>query len=225
MIKVEPKNDVTVIVAAYKEDLEWTKNIRHKTIVYNKSDKDVPKSKNVEVISLPNLGRESQTYLHHIVENYDNLSEITIFCQGHPFDHSNNFIQIANCNSIGRMNELSRKSDNREWPENNEDFCGIVHYFIFDYEHYMKQDWDLQFKIPLCVIALEVMYPRCLPLRSLKSLWGANFAVSKRNIHRFSKAKYQKLIDYHGEFWSLPWAMESIWHHIFYEKDKPGHFN
>jgi hypothetical protein len=43
-----------------------------------------PKNK---VIKLPNLGREGGTYLYHIIKNYDNLSDYTIFTQANPVDH------------------------------------------------------------------------------------------------------------------------------------------
>ena len=35
-----------------------------------------------KVIPLPNVGRESHTYLTHIVTQYDDLSDYTIFFQG-----------------------------------------------------------------------------------------------------------------------------------------------
>merc|ERR1719248_86361 len=37
------------------------------------------------VQQLPNVGRESHTYLHHIVDNYENLANWTVFTQaGEP---------------------------------------------------------------------------------------------------------------------------------------------
>ena len=41
--------------------------------------------------SLPNVGREAHTYLTHLLERYDSLPDITVFCQGHPFDHAPDF--------------------------------------------------------------------------------------------------------------------------------------
>ena len=34
------------------------------------------------MIQLPNIGRESHTYLHHIVSRYDTLADVTLFLQG-----------------------------------------------------------------------------------------------------------------------------------------------
>jgi len=221
MIKVKPNFcDITLVVAVYEENIDWVKDIKHKKIIYNKGRRELEESENVKVISLPNTGRESQTYLHHIVENYDKLSEITIFCQGKPFDHCPEFIKIANCNSIEKMNTISQKSDNRDWP-NDDNYCGIGHYYVYDLMSLATDDWDLQNRIPFLIIGLDTMYPRCKPMRFCKALWGANFAASKKNIHRFSKSQYKKMLDYHEEFWSIPWSMEIIWHHIFCEADAP----
>ncbi len=43
------------------------------------------------MVTLPNLGREAHTYLHHIVNRYYTLADYTIFCQGKPFDHAYDF--------------------------------------------------------------------------------------------------------------------------------------
>jgi len=79
-----------IIVARYKEDISWLnniKNIKYKS-VYNKFY--------LENISLPNIGREAHTYLYHIYNNYDNLSEINLFSQGDPIFHCPDFISRVN---------------------------------------------------------------------------------------------------------------------------------
>jgi hypothetical protein len=47
-------------------------------------------------IILDNVGREGHAYYKYIYDNYDNLSETTIFLQGNPFDHSPNLIKNLN---------------------------------------------------------------------------------------------------------------------------------
>lgn len=75
-----------LVVARYEEDISWIKNIPEdlytRIIIYNKGSDakfDFPKS---QVISLPNLGRESHTYLYHVIQNYDTLADITFFVPG-----------------------------------------------------------------------------------------------------------------------------------------------
>lgn len=226
MIKHVTKNNSTfeVVVAAYQEKLDWIDKVIHPTTVYNKNDNptfipEIPKR--ARVVPLENIGRESHTYLHHIVQNYDTLADATIFCQGKPFDHCPKFLNVINRKDVVEMSDFCKAIDHRAWPPSNHDFCGIGHYWDFDLTVMVKQSWDLACKLPYCVVAMDVLYPRHIPLTILKSIWGANFVASKRTIHRFPKEKYQKLIDYHYEFWSFPWALESCWHHIFYEPDAP----
>jgi hypothetical protein len=55
--------------------LHYYKSNFSKYVVYDKS-KDIP-----------NVGREAETYLRYIIENYNCLPEYVAFLQGHPFDH------------------------------------------------------------------------------------------------------------------------------------------
>ena len=71
------KKKYEIVIAKYNEDISWSEPYKHLTTVYNKSDVYYPDS-----IKLSNLGRESQTYLYHIISNWDNLAEKTLFTQG-----------------------------------------------------------------------------------------------------------------------------------------------
>jgi hypothetical protein len=75
-----------LVIARYNEDIDWS--LKYNRIVYNKGQ-HIDES----YIRLPNIGREAQTYLYHIVHNYDSLDDYTIFLQGHPFDHTPNLIE------------------------------------------------------------------------------------------------------------------------------------
>ena len=72
----------TIIIARYNENLDWLyKYQEFKILVYNKGSYCNFKKAN-KIINLPNIGRESHTWLHHIVTNYDDLDEVNIFLQG-----------------------------------------------------------------------------------------------------------------------------------------------
>lgn len=78
---------VEIVVARYNEDLEWLKDSpfnKYDITVYNKGDNDdFAKPLNVRrVIRLKNVGKCDHTYLHHIVNNYDRLSDVTVFLPG-----------------------------------------------------------------------------------------------------------------------------------------------
>lgn len=86
----------TLVVARFKEDIEWAKevfvnNVVDNIIIYNKSDEipDIISINDVRCETLPNIGRESHTYLFHIVTHYDSMCHdgCTLFCQGRIDDH------------------------------------------------------------------------------------------------------------------------------------------
>lgn len=77
-------------VARYNEDLQWLRRVpqEFRITVYNKGDDTpIPHSS----IPLANIGHEAHTYLHHIVTRYEDLADVTVFCQGKPFDHVPDF--------------------------------------------------------------------------------------------------------------------------------------
>lgn len=75
-----------IIVAKYTENIDWIKFLNpENVIIYDKSNSPIEGS-----ISRTNVGREAETYMYYILENYDNLADYTIFLQGNPFDHMSN---------------------------------------------------------------------------------------------------------------------------------------
>jgi hypothetical protein len=81
-----------LVIARYNEDLSWIDKLPKtiKITIYNKGKHDIK----YPFIELPNIGRESHTYLYHIINNYDSLAEQTIFCQGDSIFHSPDFINL-----------------------------------------------------------------------------------------------------------------------------------
>jgi hypothetical protein len=74
-----------VVLAHFDEPLDWTRDYAShdtKFHVYLKGEKPCsivnPKFR---CSRLPNVGRESHTYLTHIVQEYDNLADWTVFSQ------------------------------------------------------------------------------------------------------------------------------------------------
>lgn len=57
---------------------------KYRTTIYNKGPNDnFQKHSSIKsIVKLDNLGRCDHTYLYHIVNNYDNLAEITVFLPG-----------------------------------------------------------------------------------------------------------------------------------------------
>lgn len=71
----------------------------HIAIIYNKSEEEL--TNNFMQIHLDNIGREGETYLNHIIQNYDNLSEYTIFIQDDTNNHLPDYYKfIRFCDNI-----------------------------------------------------------------------------------------------------------------------------
>jgi hypothetical protein len=77
----EIKEKYQIVVSRYNEDITWLLPFKEITIIYNKGDNHNLLNK-FTTIQLENVGRESHTYLYHIIKNYDNLADKTIFFQG-----------------------------------------------------------------------------------------------------------------------------------------------
>ena len=77
------KKQFEIIITRFNENLEWTKDIEHLCTVHNKGE---PLYFGGCVINLDNYGLDIESIFRHIIENYDNLSDITMFCQGRLID-------------------------------------------------------------------------------------------------------------------------------------------
>jgi hypothetical protein len=75
---------VDVVISRYHEDVSWVTEYTNRAnfIVYNKGANALPPNLRGLEVRIPNLGREAGSYLHHIVHNYDNLADWTVFYQG-----------------------------------------------------------------------------------------------------------------------------------------------
>lgn len=106
-------NRIELVIARFKEDLSWLPLVLEKLAssaglppcsivlyIYNKGPEPYTAGPNisslvshVHVEALPNVGRESHTYLHHIVSRYDAYASpegsrtAVLFLQGDPTDH------------------------------------------------------------------------------------------------------------------------------------------
>ena len=85
---------IELVVARYEEDVSWLGIIPEsiRVVIYNKGGGMIPRRS--DAIPLPNIGREADTYLQHIIRCYDNPAEVTVFCQGKPFDHAPDFHRV-----------------------------------------------------------------------------------------------------------------------------------
>lgn len=73
---------IQIVISKYKEDIDWIKKCIENGVqftIYDKSDTPMPGS-----LTLKNVGREAETLLHHIFNNYESLPDFLVFLQGDP---------------------------------------------------------------------------------------------------------------------------------------------
>ena len=193
-----------IVVARYKEDISWIETLDKSfhVVVYNKEE-----GENL----LPNIGREAHTYLHYIVENYDNLGGMVIFTQGKPFDHVRDFVDKVNKLEFkGKYQSLTLGSnafDNKGHPpikriDKNGEMNRIAHHIfseILGYPHPSNVYYN-----PFAI-----------------------FAVDKDTILKRNKYFYLRLLslltatsnigdkDQSGSGKSVPYVIERLWKEIF----------
>jgi hypothetical protein len=188
--------DPELVIARYNEDISWIDRLSCKRTIYNKGA-----SCGRECYTLPNIGRESHTYLHHIINNYDNLSDLTIFTQGDPFPHCRDFISKVQLIIEGGLDKPFRT------------LC----------------DWLLQIQELKCEYWPYDCWPNLVPevAHSLfgeefnRPIWfgaGAIFAVTKEAVYQHDLEFYQKAQEFHDtNNDGYAHAFERLWPTIFGE--------
>ena len=187
-----------LVISRYKEDLGWEEP--YTNIVYNKGV-SLP-----DTITLPNVGREGHTYIYHILSNYENLDDYTVFLQGNPFDHSRDLFTI-----LKEFEELQDK------PE----FFQLCHELLTDDEKGKPHHWV---DIPVAHYYNELFK---LPRTEFIYGAGAQFIVSKERILSRPKSFYHMIMKNLETSIDPPsvYCYERIWQHIFGDEEHLDLFN
>jgi hypothetical protein len=205
-----------IIVARYNEQIDWLNSESQNCIIYNKGTKLEPDNIHNEVF-LENMGRESDTYLHYIIANYDNLPDIIVFTQARIADHRgrddvNYLLRIKNeaaqqsksQNYITHTDTTNARCWDRKWNYNNNN----NKYFM---ENNFKNNTPVIFETWF-IANIEIDYPN-----PIKIYPNAIFAVRKENILRRPIEFYKQLIlevNHHSNP-SEGHFMERAWYYIF----------
>lgn len=193
--------DRTIVIARYNENIDWTKYLIRPYVIYNKGE---TLDMNF-VVPRENVGRESETYVAHILEYYDMLPDDgdTVFLQGNPFDHAENVI-------VGF--EMMGMDTGKGHPG---DIVNFINHFSSSSAFTPIGRW-------YCCNAegaphrrncpLYETYVNLFPEGELDHFWfvqGAQFIVKNKAIKAYPKSFYESLltIDAH--------IMERLWPTIF----------
>ena len=198
-----------IIVARYNENIEWLNTEMKNCIIYNKGT-----ALNIEnEIMLENVGRESDTYLHYIIANYDNLPDVIVFTQAKIKDHKgaddvNYLLKIKNQALTKSKSQNFGTFSDRGTPWGKEWNLINGKYVL---ENNYKNNKPITF-INWFKINIHKNYPN--PISIYKN---AIFAVKKENIINKSLEYYKNLlleVNHHinpaeGHFF------ERSWYYIF----------
>ena len=213
--------DINIVVSRFNEDLNWINKEpfnRYPIICYNKGSNDNFKIlSHHKIINVPNIGKCDHTYLYHIINNYDTLSEYIIFLPGsndvhYKLSKSKNLI-----NHIEYYKELvnigtftpSIKNKFRNFKLDTYKTTYKNNYLLNNNTKIQKSEtrpfgvwYDKHFN------ELEINF----------YTWWGIFAISKKIIHQHPKEYYEKFLE---EFKDDPnpevgHYIERAWFAIFY---------
>ena len=181
-IKHKSDNDkLRIVIAKYNEDITWAKQLEE-AIIYDKNDKnDKSKDSGVKgmVIPLTNVGREGHTYYKYIYDNYEDLSDYTMFLQGHPFDH------YSNINN--EFFENIRQKIKKNKLKNFTPLGNVLHCKIWHCKYHPEP-------LPMKQVYKKIFNKNAFPYMRFKFVQGAQFIVSKKQILKRPKAFYLNIV-------------------------------
>jgi len=183
--------DNFLVVNQYHYDVSWVENYTDNYIIYDKGDTEVPSEK---VIKLPNVGHNLHTYFHHIVENYDNLADVTIFVKGDVFPRhckEEKFARLANSKEFESLESYEhvdtspssamRLTEDGGYMEINNSWYvpHHVHRYFSNYNAFLN------------TIFVNPQFPQWVRFAP-----AANYVVPRENILKHEKRFYEKLMSF-----------------------------
>jgi hypothetical protein len=88
-----------LVIARHNESLDWVLEVaaEYRVHIYDKGGPPVSsqlRDRAETYVPLRNAGRESDSYLTHMIEYGPGAGEFTVFTQGDPFEHSPDFLRL-----------------------------------------------------------------------------------------------------------------------------------
>jgi hypothetical protein len=198
-----------IVIAHYRENIEWLENLNNSSIrnifVYSKGRPQILNNNKIIAKQLENIGRESHTYLTYCVEMYDNLPDFVIFLQGNPHgitvDVISKWIEELNQNFHHCTNNY--KVGNIDWFLNN----GKIYEWggKTDVSSFNVWEW------------VDTYIDKDTPKNNINIFWNACFGVSKAAIKSNSLNKYKHIIEkeLNGKNPEAAHFLERSWYYLF----------
>jgi hypothetical protein len=197
-----------LVAARYREDLAWLRRVpaAFRVTVYDKSEDSsaMAVAPRARVVARPNVGREAETYLHHIVERWDDLADLTVFVQGKPFDHAPDLHKTLRAIAEGSLTVA--------------DFLWLG--FVIDWDDpdggRLFRNWSKNpDRHPLPVRDFHRALWREEPPERFVFYPGANFAVSSRCIRARPRSFYERARQLAVSVENGAHCLERCWDRVF----------
>lgn len=191
---------VKIVVARYNESLCWLNEYpfnQFEYIVYNKGDNDNFEKKHVtKIITLENVGRCDHTYLYHLIENYENLSNIIVFLTG-----SLDTIPLKKTKAITILNNIIQSNSTNAY------FIGEYHNCLkTNYKDFTLDNWSCSHKENYSKNSETALYAcKLRPYATWYNYFFGNttahwstlggiFSIDKRDIIQHPKTRYISIL-------------------------------
>jgi hypothetical protein len=213
--------NMELVVARYAEDIKWIEKLpkaMFKSIkIYNKGKPLDYRIDGTEVIELDNIGREPHTYLTHVVNNFNNLADITLFLPGSVMNKKYKSIQaykileMLNTKEESIILSVTNDKDLIEKEKGLE-----VHSYVVTNNDNKRSNPDTGVDTAE-VRPMGAWFEKYFPGEEIRCLSNnCIFAASKTDIHKRKREFYRILLDMvsskHPEEGHY---MERLWSTIF----------
>ena len=238
------KEELSIIISRYNEDIEWVSPYNDVAIIYNKGE-DLNISFN-NLKNIKNVGREGGTYLYHIITNYNNLTNKVIFLQGEPFTHNetvlfgvDNYEKTLDLQPLGLQyikqfnippKDILEKYKNKTsygleymniYVNKDLDYCDPYYFEDLGIKR-AKDSYNKMF--PNCISLMDNFlersnFPLKLTTESVPFTWSGLFSVIGAKIQKFDISVYEnlfnELISYNSQGGENGYILERLWLYIF----------
>lgn len=209
-----------LVLARYNEDVSWVGVIDFPVTIYNKGAQNIASDgENLTIKTLYNVGREAHTYLHHIIQNWDSLPELTIFSQANPFEHTTDFLDRLRYNYRETTSLTTqhlphhpgprvRSLDRVQYVHGHEVRYGMVYHFNEMGYHYNFNWFDR-----LWARLFESDSKPESPIFGYAAIW----AVPRHRITARPKSFYSYCLKQLEVYPALinPFSLEAVWYYIW----------
>lgn len=216
-IKNEKERDTYhIVVAKYKEDISWLPKNDPLVKVYDKGQSQDfgqepalgQETRKHPWTRLPNIGRESHTYLTYIVDNYDSLPSVVFFTQGSPDHTYGHPIEYF----TGITGNCSENYHTTKGP-----------YYTFDPDGHLRDNVNYGSDLYPCELSFYDWFTKYIssnvdPRGEITWYMGATFSVKSERILTRSKEYYMELLNQFPKDQSNPEVghyFERSWYYMF----------